>query len=198
MTRRRGRPGLLALWLVLAVLAVPIGILEWRDRARHEPAPPADARRLLPVPLAELGAVELADGGVLHRFERDAAGAWFDHGAHGSGQGAHTHEPDPAQAARIARVLAAFERARIEREVPLPRDGDPYGVAAPELVILAYRPGAAQPLAQYAVGHVAPDTLSRYVLVVGQRTVVTIPGYQIDNLRTLIPSAAAVPAAGRR
>ena len=198
MRGRRVRPGLLTIWLLLAALVATIGIIEWRDRAGQPTAPAADARRLLPVPVSELGAVEIADGGVLHRFERDASGAWFDHGAHGGAEGAHRHDPDPAQAARIDRVLAAFERARIEREVPLPREGDPYGVAAPELVILAYRPGASQPLVQYAVGHVAADTVSRYVLVVGRRTVATIPGYQIDNLRTLIRPGSPEASPGRR
>jgi hypothetical protein len=119
-------------------------------------------------------------------MERDPAGAWFYHGAHGGDQAAHVHAPDPARSERIARALAAFGRARVERELPLARDGDPYGVATPELVILAYRPRESQPLVQYAVGHVAPDTVSRYVLIVGRRSVVTIPAYQIDNLRTLI------------
>ena len=59
-------------------------------------------------------------------------------------------------------------------------------------MILAYRAGDSQPLVQYAVGHVAPDTVSRYVHVVGNRMVATIPAFQIDNLRTLIqPDAAA-------
>jgi hypothetical protein len=71
-------------------------------------------------------------------------------------------------------------------------------VAAPELVILAYRAGASQPLVQYAVGHVAPDTVSRYVLVVGRRTVATIPGYQIDNLRTLIRPGTPEAGTARR
>lgn len=189
---------LVAVWLVLAALVVVIGSLEWGDRlrARRDRGDEADPRRLLPVPVSELGAIEIADAGTLHRFERDATGAWFYHGAHGADQTSHTHAPDPARAERIARAFAAFGRARIERELPLARGGDPYGVAAPELVILAYRPGQPQPLAQYAVGRVAPDTVSRYVLPVGGRAVVTIPAYQIDNLRTLLPSAsAAQPAA---
>ena len=55
-----------------------------------------------------------------------------------------------------------------------------------------------QPLAQYAVGDIAPDTLSRYVLVVGSSTVVTIPNYQIDNMLALIDTVAGKSAAGRR
>jgi hypothetical protein len=48
------------------------------------------------------------------------------------------------------------------------------------------------------VGQVAPDTLSRYVMVVGRPTVVTIPNYQIDNLRALVHalSGASEQASG--
>jgi hypothetical protein len=200
VTRRRIPSRLAVVWLVLAGLIATIVALEWSDRLRRAPER-ADTRRLLPVPVSELVAFEIADAGTLHRFERDSAGAWFYHGAHGAAQAAHRHDPDPARAERIERALAAFGRARIEREVPLGREGDPYGVATPELVILAYRAGDSQPLVQYAVGHVAPDTVSRYVHVVGNRMVATIPAFQIDNLRTLIqPDAAASqpsPATGR-
>jgi hypothetical protein len=63
-------------------------------------------------------------------------------------------------------------------------------------VILVYRPGQSQPLVQYAVGHLAPDTVSRYVTVVGHPVVVTIPAYQIDNLRDLVRALGAAPASG--
>ena len=156
------------------------------------------------MPLGELGAIEIADAGRLHRFERDATGAWFYHGAHGGAEGPHQHDPDPARADRIARAFAAFGRTRVERDSPLGRDGAAYGVSAPELVILVYRPGQSQPLVQYAVGHLAPDTVSRYVTVVGHPVVVTIPAYQIDNLRDLIRTMGGAPeppgatGAGRR
>lgn len=201
----RRRRGLIVVWLLLGVLAVGIGALEWTDhlRATSGGAGDADPRRLLPVPLHEVGAIEIADGGRLHRFERDATGAWFYHGAHGSAEGSHTHDPDPGRADRIAQAFAVFARARAERDFPLARDGAAYGVAAPDLVILLYRPGQIQPLAQYAVGHVAPDTVSRYVMAVGHPVVVTIPTYQIDNLRALVQAVGVTPApeasaAGRR
>lgn len=41
-------------------------------------------------------------------------------------------------------------------------------------------------LTGYAVGHVAPDTVSRYVMTVDSSAVVTIPNYQIENLLALI------------
>ena len=200
------RRGLTVVWLLVGVLAVGIGALEWTDhlRAKSGGADPADPRLLLPVPLAEIGAIEIADAGMVHRFERDATGAWFYHGAHGVAEGAHTHDPDPARAERIAQAFAALGRARAERDFPLGRDGATYGVTSPELVILVYRPGQSQPLVQYAVGHVAPDTVSRYVTVVGHPVVVTIPAYQIDNLRDLIRTMGGAPGppgatgAGRR
>ena len=203
LSRRRG---LIVVWVLLGVLTVGIGALEWTDhlRARSGAGGSADPRLLLPVPLGELGAIEFADAGRVHRFERDATGAWFYHGAHGVAEGAHTHDPDPARAERIAQAFAALGRARTERDFPLGRDGATYGVASPELVILVYRPGQSQPLMQYAVGHVAPDTVSRYVTVVGHPVVVTIPAYQIDNLRELIrtmggaPEPPAAAGAGRR
>lgn len=199
------RRGLTVVWLLLGLLTVGIAVVEWTDhlRARSGGAGTADPRLLLPVPLAALGAIEIADVGMVHRFERDATGAWFYHGAHGVAEGAHSHDPDPARAERIAKAFAALGRARAERDFPLDRDGAAYGITAPELVILVYRPGQSQPLIQYAVGHVAPDTVSRYVAVVGRPVVVTIPAYQIDNLRDLVRSMAVAPeppttAAGRR
>ena len=39
------------------------------------------------------------------------------------------------------------------------------------------------------MGDLAPDKLSRYVMVVGSASVVTIANYQIDNLLALIKAA---------
>ena len=167
------------MWLVLAALVGVILVIEHRDRHQEGTAGDADARLLLPVPVDQLGAVEVADAGRLHRFERDAGGAWFYHGVHTGSESRHTHGADPALAERIERTLAAFGRTRMERDFPL-------GVATPEVLVLVYRPNESQPLVQYAVGHVAPDTVSRYVMVVGRPVVITIPGYQIDNLLALV------------
>ncbi|MEX2224056.1 MAG: hypothetical protein WEG40_19895 [Candidatus Rokuibacteriota bacterium] len=185
-------------WLLLAVLAAVVVAIEYGDyrRGTSGRAQETDARRLLSAPLDELGAIEIADRGRLHRFEREATGAWFYHGIHTEAAAAHTHTPDPALAERIARTFAAFGRARIERQFPLEREAGVYGVATPEVVVLAYRRGQSQPLAQYAVGHVAPDTVSQYVMVVGSPVVVTIPKYQIDNLLDLVRVAGGAAAPG--
>jgi hypothetical protein len=185
------------IWLTLAILLAAIGVVEYRDRrARSVEREPVDARALLPVPVAQLGAVEIADRGRLHRFERAPAGTWFYHGVHAAGTPDHTHVADPALSERIERAFAAFGRARTERELEVEDDGTAYGVTAPEVVILVYRPHAAQPLAQYAVGAIAPDTVSRYVAIVGRRGVVTIPSFHVDNLLALIAAATAAPGAG--
>ena len=196
MTSRRRR--LTIVWVVLGALAVSIGAMEYHDRrvAVSDTAAERDSRRLLSVPVAQLGAIEIADAGRLHRFERDTSGAWFYHGVHATGAAAHTHVVDPALAERIERAFGALDRARIERQFPLGDDAALYGVATPDVLVLVYRPNDAQPLAQYAIGGVAPDTVSRYVSVVGSRTVVTIPAYQVDNLMGLVQAAVERARAG--
>jgi len=187
MSPTHRRRGLVAVWAILAVLVGIVVVVEYRDRLHAaSTASEGDPRRLLPVPVERLGAVEVADAGRLHRFERDATGAWLYHGIHTGGEGAHSHTSDPAVAARIERTMAAFGRTRVEREFPLDANGADYGVTAPHVVVLVYGPGQSQPLAQYAVGQIAPDTVSRYVLMVGRRVVVTIPDYQVDNLLALV------------
>lgn len=192
MTPPALRSRVVAVWLVLAALAGAIAVMEYRDlvAARAGRTGPVDPRRLLPVPVEQLGALEIADAGRLHRFERDADGAWFYHGAHTGAEGDHTHGADPATAQRIGQAVAAFGRARIERHVTGDGGGATYGVTTPRVVILAYRPGDRQPIAQYAVGDVAPDTVSRYVEVVGGPGVVTIPDYQVENLLALVRAVA--------
>ena len=97
-------------------------------------------------------------------------------------------------------VAGALGRAWIERQFMPDRDVAAYGLAAPAVVLLVYRLGETQPLAQYAVGAVAPDTASRYVMRVGTPVVMTIANYQIENLQSLVAAAAAPPpaSAGRR
>ena len=195
MTPRRRRVAVV--WLILAALAVTIGAIEYRDRRLAvSDAGARDSRRLVPVPLAQVGAVEIVDAGRLHRFERDGSGRWFYHGVHATGTTAHTHVTDPALAERIERAFGAFDRTRIERQFPLGTDAGVYGVATPDVLVLVYRSNESQPLAQYAIGGVAPDTVSRYVLPVGSRMVVTIPNYQVDNLLGLVHAAVERARAG--
>ena len=193
----RIRSRVLVIWVVLAVLVGCIVVVEQTGLGRPRPGSTSstDPRLLLPASVDQLGAIEVIDAGTLHRFERDARGTWFYHGAHGAAESAHQHVADASAAARIERAVSAFGRTRIERRVGRERDVAAYGLAAPKVVILLYRPGATQPLAQYAVGDVAPDTVSRYVDVVGGTAgIVTIPNYQIDNLLALVDAASGAPA----
>ena len=133
----------------------------------------------------------------MHRFERDATGAWFYHRDHAGTQATHAHQTDPQQAERIEKAFAALGRTRMERFFKLDVQ-NAYGVTSPKMVILVYGKGNSQPLAQYAVGDVAPDGLSRYVLRVGSASVVTIPDYQITNLLDLIQAVGGSNAPARR
>lgn len=193
-TNRSGlSPRLTIVWGVLLVLLGAIVAIEWADRARTEREDSEQLRRdprlLLPVPVEEVGVIEVAHAGAVHRFERDAAGAWFYHGIHAKTDAAHTHRAEPAMAQRIETAFQGFGRARMERKLPTGVSVQQYGLANPQMVILVYRPQQLQPLLQVAVGDIAPDKLSRYVMVVGSTSVVTIANYQIDNLLTLIKAA---------
>jgi hypothetical protein len=198
----RQRSRLLAVWLLLALLVGTIVVIERTDLIGPQPRPESHggsaAPLLLPVPVEQLGAIEVIHGRAFYRFERDAAGAWFYH-AHGVNTGVekdHRHNADAALAERIAAAFAVFGRTRLERQFTIKTPQD-YGVATPELLILVYRPDDLQPLAQYAIGDIAPDTLSRYVLIVGSPAVATVPNYQVDNILALIEAVAGQDAAGR-
>jgi hypothetical protein len=199
LSARRMSRKLIAVWGMLALLIGAIVAIEMRDRAAEPSAgsrSARDPRLLLPVSIEQVGAIEIAYGGAVHRFERDAAGTWFYHAAHAAAQSSHTHQADPAIAAQIATAFEGFDRARMERDFPLQDGGKELGVTTPKMVILAYGPGQLQPLAQYAVGDIAPDKFSRYVLPIGKPQVVTIANYQIDNLTRLIDAVAGPAAAG--
>ena len=180
---------LLAVWLALIALMVLIALIEYRDDEQQA----VEEKLLLPLPVDELGAIELGHAGTLHRFERGADGAWFYHLAHAASEAAHAHSADPGAAQRIAAAFAALGRARIERRLPYDRNSREYGLAAPQVVLILYRKDSAQPLAQYAIGDVAPDTFSRYVHRVGSAEVVTIPNYQVENLLALVADQSSRP-----
>ena len=197
------RHRVMVVWLVLASLVIGIALLEYRNRARlpgelAEKVHGAEgSRMLMPLPIEEIAAVELGHAGTMHRFERDATGAWFYHGVHAGAQTSHAHQTDPQQAQQIEKGFAALGRTRMERFFKLDVQ-NAYGVTSPKMVILVYGRGNSQPLAQFAVGDVAPDGLSRYVLRVGSASVVTIPDYQITNLLDLIQAVGGSNAPARR
>ena len=191
------RRRLVAVWVLFAALAVAIVMIERQHRAATSTQDTGrDVRWLLPVEMSALGAVEVMHKGTLHRFERDAAGTWFYHGIHTGSEQQHAHNADPAVAAQIEKAFTGFGRTRMEREFPLKVEADEFQVTRPDIFIIVYRPQAVQPLARYAVGIVAPDGVSRYVLPVGSTRVVTIANYQIDNLLNLIRAMGEKSAQG--
>ncbi|UCH47587.1 MAG: hypothetical protein JSU95_16225 [Betaproteobacteria bacterium] len=180
-------------WSVLAVLLVIVATLEIRDWASRSDAEEATGpSMLMPAPMEEISAIEIAVDGNLHRFSRDENNAWFYHGIHAGPQEVHEHVPDPVMSEKIAKFLAGLGRARIERRFEL-TDDDPFGVTKPEMIILVYVSDPVKPTKRYSVGDLAPDDLSRYVHIAGGSEVVSIPDYQIQNLLNLIEAVTAQP-----
>jgi hypothetical protein len=185
VSKLRVKPKVVAIWLTLAALLALIVYVDRADEAARRDRffnPPMDARSLLPLPIEQIGAIEIGHTGVLHLFERDSSGTWLYHGVHAEDEQEHEHIVDPEAAERIAYSFGGLDRALIERRLPLDPQNDVYGVSRPEMVILVYALGHPNPVAQYTVGDVAPDAISRYVLIAGQTDVITIPEYQIENL----------------
>jgi hypothetical protein len=183
----RLRPKLIAVWVLLFVLVGAIAIIELTGGSEETGAEVRE-KMLLPVAVEQVGAIELAHEGTLHRFERDTSTGWFYHGMHTGAESAHEHLTDPANSAQIEKAFAGLGRARIERQFDAPRVND-YGVAVPKLLILVYRPQETTPLIQYAVGDLAPDQQSRYVQAVGSATVSLIASYQVEDLLELLNTA---------
>jgi hypothetical protein len=175
---------------------------EWRltaDLARRSlPATTgASADLLLPVSLDHVWAVEIAFGGKLHRFERDASGDWFLH------VGQHTHAPntpghvaDPAKAPIIAAALAAFGETAVERvaaQRPADDEQTRLGLERPALIVLLYPRDSSTPLARIEIGGAAADGLSRYARVAQGDKVVTIAADGPRRLAELLQRVGAAP-----
>ena len=194
---RRSRS--LTIWLVLvvlvavAVVADQTGVMDPDGDVDEHGEAAYRAKFLLPVPLEQVHAVELGDVGSVHRLERDDAGVWSYHGRIGSTEieEPHAAEADPAHSDLIEAAIAAFSRTRIQREVGAGLDGETYGVADPGMIIKLFEAGNDQPVAHYIVGDLEPDELRRYLLITDQDLIVTIPNYQIDNLRGLVATVRA-------
>ena len=191
------RPRLIVVWLLLLALIAGIFLLQRHDNTKsNEEEPASGARMLLPGPLADIGLIEIAYNGAFHRFERDSSGAWFYHAHSPTGATAntnHAHLTDAKLTPIIDKALRGFETARIERQFPAGLRDAEYGVNAPGVFILVYRqPSDSQPLMRYAVGNMASDGFSRYVLPTGAPNVVTIADYQIENLLNLIKTVTAI------
>ena len=179
--------GRMLAWLALLLGAV--ALIVWQ--VRHPTLPTVDADDQLgafvvTAPYAQWAAVALLHRGERVRFERDAAGAWFRHDAMddrgGAQAGDHAHRVDAAAAERLGTAFSTFSRARVERSMP----ADParlagYGLVNPALIVLIHG-GDGRMLQTLEMGEVAPDRLSRYVLLPQTRSVHTIADYQASAL----------------
>ncbi len=188
------RGTLLAIWAVVAALAAAIYIGEHKRSAEINAPVAREDKRLLPVDIDDIGIVEIMIKGTMHRFERDDQARWYYHGMHDAAQAGHEHKTDPKAAELIDQAMVAFGRMQKERSLPLKAEQDEFGVTRPDIFIMVYRAKAAEPLARYAVGSVATDTFSRYLLPVGSADVVTVPDFHIKNLLGLIEAMKAMGA----
>ena len=208
MSERAARPagarGRGVTWLWLALLALGLAAIAWQAlRPADAPERAADDAAAVPLvtaPESAWSAVELLGTEGLTRFERDATGRWLLHGdsaGESGGEAAgHAHRADPVAAERIAGVFGAFSRTRIERSLAVdPGALAAYGLDRPALIVLI-RGAEGRPVLTLEVGNVAPDGLSRYVRLPRDGSVMTIPGYQIDGLITLLKASPA-PAPAR-
>jgi hypothetical protein len=196
--RRKGK--LVLIWGVLVVLVGIIYAVDHRDDREEQAQAEIESRgedrdrNVIPIPIEQVGALEVAHAGALHRFERDAEGVWLYHSAHAPVDGAHGHQADPALADVIRTKLLGFARAHRERTIPYDPKTQDYGLANPQTLLLVYRKGETQPLTQFAFGESAPDGLSRYVLEMGAPNVFTLANFQYENLVSLVDAVMKATA----
>lgn len=192
------RPRVIVIWLLLLALISGILFVQYQDRTavpEVEDSRVTD-RMLLSMPIEDVGALEIFYAGKLHRFERDATGAWFFH-AHGAAKvddPAHAHQINAAQRTAIEAAFTGFGRTRREREFARGNQAD-YGLTTPEMLVLLYGKNTAQLLDKFTVGSLAPDGVSRYVDSNNYPKMISIANYQIDNLLNLLKAVGATPAA---
>jgi hypothetical protein len=158
----------------------------------EESAHDAPIEFLLPTGIDEIAAVEIIVEDRAHRFERHGDGAWYKHDhTHkaGSSKEAHRHEIAVDAASRIAKTFTTFSRTRVERTIAkLPLENNVYGTAVPEMAVVIFSIAEVQPILSLHIGHITPDGFARYVVVVQRNAVVTIPEYQVAQLRDLVAS----------
>jgi len=86
--------------------------------------------------------------------------------------------------------LGTLSRAKEERQYGVVGDGSQYGFAHPVVVSLTGL-DASHAVAEISIGDLAPDGLSRYVVVTGKDQIISIPNYHVKELLRLYSSTGS-------
>jgi hypothetical protein len=163
---------------------------EWRLARDMALRPPG---LLLPVSIAQIWAVEIIRGGVLHRFERDPAGLWFHHtGQHEHLPGGFVHKADPSLAPLIAAEFDVLDRLPIAGTVVGHPDAAALGAAGlthPSTILLLYSRDSAGPVARVELGNASADGSGRYAQLQQTDTLLTVPANVEQPLAHLLQIA---------
>lgn len=198
----RMRRRLYMVWLVLAILCAMIIVHEVTDIFAPTPPPRTGRLPLFAFREPELDRVQVIHRGRVIAFMRNAAGAWFNHGAshghrheHDSGQVDHHHAdanaPESASSSPsssdIAERMDLITRMLADRRVKPTQRLEHYGLSNPQTTIVFYgrRAGASEPLGVLYIGDLLPHQYAYYAMRSGDRELSLIPHYYIDLLLAL-------------
>ncbi|MBV8398348.1 MAG: DUF4340 domain-containing protein [Acetobacteraceae bacterium] len=168
---------------------------EWR-LAVERAARLAQGSLLLPLPIADIWAVEIVAQGQLTRFERDNAGLWFHHfGQHVHVSLADAHVADPVRAPLIATELDALDDARAQKVAPTDTSGNAdqdlerYGLARPPFILLLYARDNSSPAARIEFGGMTADDTRQYARDRLGIEIIIIDSKESEHLRRLLQLA---------
>ncbi len=177
------------LWTILAVLLLIIGLLKSKGLDEKKPVHNhkihGTSKFLIPDKIDGIGAIEIVISQKIHRYQKNDKNIWFFHSRHAGHHKVHSHDTIGEYTNVIARTLTGFGRTQKERNFSFDLRKDEYGVVNPNMYILIFKdPTDLAPNLRISVGDVAPDTLSRYILVKSQ--VFTIANFHIEKLLNLV------------
>jgi hypothetical protein len=180
---RMSRPAVAWSCVLLAGLALWAWLLAGQRLASSPaPASPAAAleERLLAWPLAEVAAVEVAQGSARVRIERSGEAWRMTDRATGA----------TSSAQDLAARLAMFSAARIERSFPVAADAlAEYGVGARALTVRIFLAASGAPARELRFGARTPDGFGQYAWLRESARMVTVPAYHAANLAALLPAS---------
>ncbi len=191
MSTRRLRPGLIAIWLVLAGLVVAI-LAQQGDQV---PDPAETAMPLLSVGAEALGSIEVLHQARRAAVSRDAEGQWFVHAANhshagGAVQADETHQATPEESATLAARVAAAAglTVRLAEQAAKPED---IGVANPKTIVAFYGRSAGEidygsPLTMLYVGDHASALAAYYATIDDDPTIALVGDEALTALIDLL------------